>query len=65
MPKSRFVSASKLRPIILYCALAFVVLLLADALLAAVAPGRAGRLGVVIAWMVLFPFGGWLVWRRG
>ena len=65
MPKSRFVSASKLRPLIVYFAVAFAVLLLADAALDAFVSGRGARQLVVIAWIVLFPLGGWLVWRRG
>lgn len=65
MPKSRFVSASKLRPLIVYFAIAFAVLLVVDAALNALVPGGGARQLVVIAWVVLFPLGGWLVWRRG
>ncbi len=65
MPKSRFVSASRLRPLLLYFAVAFVVLLVLDGALQAVAPSRPSRFALVLGWMVLFPLGGWLVWRRG
>jgi hypothetical protein len=60
MPESRFVSARRLKPLLVYCAIAFVVVLLLS-----LAPwGRARNL-LVIAWLVLFPLGGWLVFRRG
>lgn len=65
MPRSRFVSASRLRPLIAYCAVAFAVLLVVDAALNAFVPARGVRQIMVIAWIVLFPLGGWLVWRRG
>jgi hypothetical protein len=55
------VSAERLKPLIVYFALAFVVLLAA----AAFAPAGRVRDGLVMAWIVLFPFGGWLVFRRG
>jgi len=61
VPESRFVSAERLKPLIVYFALAFVVLLAA----AAFAPAGRVRDGLVMAWIVLFPFGGWLVFRRG
>lgn len=64
MPKSQFVSATKLRPMIAYFALAFVVLLLSDATLEALASGLGARRFVGFVWMVLFPMGGWLVWKR-
>jgi hypothetical protein len=64
MPKSQFVSASKLRPMIVYFALAFVVLLVADAALRTLAPGLGARRLIGFVWMVLLPLGGWLVWKR-
>lgn len=65
MPKSRYVSASRLRSLIVYFAIAFASLLAADTLVGMLGAGRAGRQLVVLAWIVLFPVGGWLVWRRG
>ena len=65
MPKSQFVSAGKLRPMIIYFAVAFVVLLVVDAALQSFVPGRSARQALVVGWLVLFPLGGWLVWRRG
>ena len=65
MPKSRYISASRLRPLVVYFAVAFAVLLAADALVGMLAGGRGGRQVVVLAWIVLFPLGSWLVWRRG
>lgn len=61
MPESRFVSAAKLKPLIGYLALAFVVVVVIGAI---VPPGPL-RNGLVLAWLVLFPVGGWVVFRRG
>jgi hypothetical protein len=63
VPKSRFVESRRLRPLLVYCALALVVLLVADAFVSSLADGV--RRFVVPAWMILFPLGGWFVWRRG
>lgn len=60
MPESRFVSAAKLKPLLAYVAVAFVIVVLVGALLPA---GRL-RSGLVLAWLALFPLGGWLVFRR-
>ena len=65
MPKSQFVAAQRLRPMIGYLAAAFLVVLAADAALQWLAPGGGARRILVAAWIVLFPLGGWLVWRRG
>lgn len=61
MPESRFVSARRLKPLILYCAIAFTVVLLIGAL----APVGRARTLLVGGWVVVFPIGGWLVFRRG
>lgn len=61
MAESRFVSAARLKPLIVYFAVAFAVLLA----VAALAPAGRVRDGLVLAWIVLFPFGGWFVFRRG
>lgn len=60
MPESRFVSAAKLKPLIGYLAAAFVVVVLVGSLV----PSGQLRNGLVLAWLVLFPIGGWLVFRR-
>lgn len=60
MPESRFVSAAKLKPLLAYFVVAFVVVVVLGALLP---PGRL-RTGLVLTWLVLFPLGGWLVFRR-
>lgn len=60
MPPSRFVSAARLKPLIGYFAVAFVVVALIGSLLP---PGRLRTL-LVLAWLILFPVGGWLVFRR-
>ena len=61
MPESRFVSAAKLKPLLVYFAVAFVVVVL----LGWVVPAGVIRRGLILAWMVLFPVGAWLVFRRG
>jgi hypothetical protein len=61
VPESQFISAKQLKPLLLYFAAAFVALLLLTALL----PGGRLRNAVVVAWIFLFPLGGWLVFRRG
>lgn len=60
MSPSRFVRAERLKPLLAYCAVAFVVLLV----LAEVVPAGAARNALVVAWLVLFPLGGWMVFRR-
>lgn len=60
MPESRFVSAAKLKPLIGYFAVAFVVVVVLGTLV----PPGALRNGLVLAWLVLFPVGAWLVFRR-
>ena len=60
MAESRFISAARLKPLVAYLAVAFVVLLV----LAEVVPSGAARTALVAAWFVLFPLGGWLVLRR-
>ena len=61
MPESRYVSSAKLKPLVGYFAVAFVVVVLLGWLV----PAGSLRRGLVLAWMVLFPVGGWLVLRRG
>lgn len=60
MPESRFISAAKLKPLLVYCALAFVAVVVVGAVLP---PGQL-RSALVLAWLVLFPVGGWIVFRR-
>ena len=61
MPESRYVSSAKLKPLVGYFTVAFVVVVLLGWLV----PDGALRRGLILAWMVLFPVGGWLVFRRG
>jgi len=60
MPESQFVSARKLKPLIAYCAIAFLVVLLVGGLM----PSSRLRNLLVVGWFVLFPVGGWFVFRR-
>ena len=60
MPKSQFVAAGRLKPLLMYFAIAFVVVLALGALLP---DGRARSL-LVVGWIGLFPVGAWLVFRR-
>jgi len=54
------VEASRLRPLVGYFAIAFLLVVAIGWLV------PAGRLrnALVLAWFVLFPVGGWLVFRR-
>jgi len=60
VPKSRYVSAARLKPLIAYFALAFVAILVLGTLV----PGGPLRTVLIAAWIVFFPVGGWLVFRR-
>lgn len=60
MPESRFVSASKAKALIAYFAVAFVVVVLLGTLV----PAGQLRNGLVLGWLVLFPVGAWIVFRR-
>lgn len=59
MPKSQFVAASTLKPLLTYTAAAFLVVLIVGTL---VPPGRVREVAVLF-WLVCFPVGGWLVFR--
>ena len=61
MARSQFVTAEQFKALIGYCAVAFVVLLL----LAALLPSGVVRTGLVAGWVVFFPVGAWVVFRRG
>ncbi|NNF13618.1 MAG: hypothetical protein HKN72_10350 [Gemmatimonadetes bacterium] len=61
MPESQFVSAAKLKPLIAYCAVAFLVVVI----LGGVVPAGGLRRGLVVGWLVLFPVGAWVVFKRG
>lgn len=61
MPESQFVSAAKLKPFIAYCAVAFVVIVV----LGTVVPPGGLRRGLVVGWLVFFPVGAWMVFKRG
>ena len=61
MPESQFVSAAKLKPLVVYCAVAFAIVVI----LGGVVPAGGLRRGLVVAWLVFFPVGGWLVFKRG
>ena len=64
MPESRFVSASRLRPLLGYFALAVVGLLIADWLVGVFSGSQPLRRLVVVGWLLLLPYGGWLIWKR-
>jgi hypothetical protein len=65
MPKSQIAPASRLRALLVYVACAFVALLVADAVAQSLGAAGATRRAVGLGWMVFFPVGGWIVWRRG
>ncbi|MDH3271660.1 MAG: hypothetical protein OEN56_10025 [Gemmatimonadota bacterium] len=60
MPESRIVPARRLKTLVVYFAVAFLVVVVLGTAL----PSGSLRSGLVVAWMVLFPLGGWLVYRR-
>lgn len=60
MPRSRFVSAGRLKPLLVYFGVAFVLVLA----LGAVLPDGQARGLLVAAWIGLFPVGAWLVFRK-
>ncbi|MDE3001808.1 MAG: hypothetical protein OXU33_12820 [Gemmatimonadota bacterium] len=60
MPKSRFIEAERLKPFIVYLAAAFLVVLLLGT---AVPPGPP-RTVLVLAWLLLFPIGGWKILNK-
>ena len=60
MPKSRFIEAERLKPFILYLAAAFLVVFLLGT---AVRPGPV-RTVLVLAWLLLFPIGGWKILKK-
>jgi len=59
MPKSQFVSASLLKRILGYVAVAFITLLVMTRLI----PEGGARMGFVAGWMLAFPVLGWLLFR--
>jgi hypothetical protein len=65
MPRSQYVSASRLKPLVIYFACAVLALLIADALVRAFADAPVVRILAVIAWFVWLPYGAWRIWTRG
>lgn len=59
MPRSQFASARRLRALVYYLGAAFLVVLVADAVL----PAGTARSLLTIGWVILFPLGGWWVFR--
>ena len=47
-----------------YAGLALAVILGAHTAVRAAGGGPGVRLALVVVWMVAFPIGGWIVWRR-
>lgn len=60
MPRSRYVSSARLKPLIAYFGVAFVAMLAVGTLV----QGGRFRTVLIASWIVLFPAGGWLVLRR-
>ena len=60
MPKSRFIEAERLKPFIAYLAASFVVVLV----LGTGMPRGPARTLLIVAWLVLFPIGGWHILKK-
>jgi len=61
MPRSQFVSSDRLWPLLAYLVIAVIAVIVVGVLV----PSAEFHRILVIAWLVLFPVGGWMVWRRG
>lgn len=60
MPESRFIGADRLKLLVAYLAVAFVIILSIGAFL-----DRSGlRSGLILSWLLLLPVGAWHVLRR-
>lgn len=59
MPESRIVPSKRLKPLIVYFAVAFVVVLAVGLSV----PAGPVRVGLVLGWIVVFPMGAWWVFR--
>ena len=60
MPESRFIGADRLKLLVAYLAVAFVIMLAIGAFL-----DRSGlRSGLILSWLLLLPVGAWHVLRR-
>ncbi|MBR43264.1 MAG: hypothetical protein CME18_02425 [Gemmatimonadetes bacterium] len=60
MPESRFIGAGRLKLLVAYLAVAFVIILGIGAFF-----DRSGlRSGLILSWLLLLPVGAWHVLRR-
>ncbi|HAY76615.1 MAG TPA: hypothetical protein DCY33_02155 [Gemmatimonadetes bacterium] len=60
MPESRFIGADRLKLLVAYLGVAFVIILGIGAFL-----DRSGlRSGLILSWLLLLPVGAWHVLRR-
>lgn len=64
MPPSRYVSANRLKRMLVYVAVAVGVLVLADAAFRAFGASQVVRRTFAVIWLVALPLGGWWAWRR-
>ena len=60
MAKSRFIEAERLKPFIAYLAAAFIVILA----LGTAVPRGPSRTLLIVAWLILFPMGGWRILKK-
>jgi len=60
VPESRFIGADRLKLLVAYLAVAFVIMLAIGAFL-----DRSGlRSGLILSWLLLLPVGAWHVLKR-
>lgn len=60
MSKSRFIEAERLKPLIAYLAVAFIVMLA----LGTAFPVGPSRTLLIVAWLILLPMGAWRILKK-
>ncbi|MDG2281895.1 MAG: hypothetical protein P8L45_02180 [Longimicrobiales bacterium] len=60
MSKSRFIEAERLKPLIAYLAVAFIVMLA----LGTAVPVGPSRTLLIVAWLILLPMGAWRILKK-
>jgi len=58
--KSRFIEAERLKPLIAYLAVAFIVMLA----LGTAVPVGPSRTLLIVAWLILLPMGAWRILKK-
>lgn len=64
MPPSRYVSANRLKHMLVYAAVAVGALVAADVAFRVFGVPQMMRRAFALIWVLALPLGGWWVWRR-